>query len=215
MLDLPGHSVIDKQTVVGGCVRLPLAVEIDRLVREYQALPASFWGTTSGRVGVHNAAEAVFLRGYAPAEGDKPIVDRPALDHLPYVRQLIEAVVPAPPLRCLFAKLPAGGSIAPHIDRAPYFSKTLRIHIPVESHESAWMMSSDKFYRMQPGEVWVLNNSDLHAVWNADATRSRTHMICDFLPTPELLALIAQGEKELASREPPSSLPWSAPRVLA
>jgi hypothetical protein len=204
MLDLPGYTVIDKDRIVGGCIKLPLEIDVDRLTEEYRALPESIWGSSGGRVGVHRAAEAVFLRGYAPAEGEKPIADRPALDSLPYVRYLIEQAIPATAFRCLLAKLPAGGRIEPHIDRAPYFSKTLRIHIPVETHEHAWMMCANQTYRMQTGETWVINNCAMHAVWNADTTRSRTHLICDFAPSEELLSLIARGDRHLSVVAPAS-----------
>jgi len=197
MLDVPGHAVIDKTTLVGGCLRLPLQVDAARLAAEVDALPEAFWGSRGGRVGVHQPAEAVFLRGYAPAEGDRPVEDRPALAHLPYVNDIITRLIPAPPLRCLLARLPGGAVIAPHIDRAPYFFKTLRLHVPVATHERAWMLSRGRVYLMRPGEVWVLNNSDIHGVWNADAALARTHLICDFLPTPELLALLARGERDL------------------
>jgi hypothetical protein len=198
MLDLPGYPLLDKRQLIGGCIRLAVAIDTERLQREFQALPASVWGTTGGRVGVHNPAEAVFLRGYAPAEGEKPIEDRPALDFFPYARYLIEHAIPATAFRCLLAKLPAGANIAPHIDRAPYFSKTLRVHIPIETHENAWMMCDERDYQMQAGEVWVINNSTVHAVWNSDTTRSRTHMICDFVPSEKLTELIEHGERNLA-----------------
>jgi hypothetical protein len=200
MLDLPGHPVIDKATLVGGCVRLPLRVDDERLASEVAALPASLWGTRGGRVGVHRAAEAVFLRGHAPAEGALPIEDREPLALLPYVREIIERLIPAPAQRCLLARLPGGATIAPHIDRAPYFAKTLRLHFPVETHDQVWMVAGPLCYSMQPGEAWVLNNSAPHAVWNADPQRSRTHMICDFLPTPALLRLLAAGERDLGRR---------------
>lgn len=197
MLDLPGQPVLDKLALVGGCLRLQLRIDDERLRAEIARLPASIWGTTGGRVGVHRDAEALFLRGYAPAEGDKPIVDREALALLPYARHIIETLIPAPAQRCLLARLRAGTTIAPHIDRAPYFAKTLRLHFPVESHDFAWMVSGPQCYLMKPGEVWVLNNSAPHAVWNAHATQSRTHMICDFLPTLQLLELLAAGERQL------------------
>ena len=47
-----------------------------------------------------------------------------------------------------------------------------------------------------------LNNCTLHAVWNADATRPRTHLICDFVPTPGLLDLLARGERGLGRLVP-------------
>jgi hypothetical protein len=201
MLDIPGQAVLDKEALVGGCLRLPLAVDAEQLRREVEALPASYWGSRGGRVGVHRPAEAVFLRGYAPAEGDRPVEDRPALQHLPYVREIIGSLIPAPPLRCLLARLPPGAVVGLHVDRAPYFYKTLRIHVPVETHEVAWMLASGRVYLMRAGEVWVLNNSAVHGVWNAHATLARTHLICDFLPTPALLALLARGERGLGRED--------------
>jgi len=219
MLDLPGHPLLDKHTLVGGCLRLPLQVDGARLRAEVDALPTSMWGTTGGRVGVHSAAEALFLRGYAPAEGPRPIEDRPPLGLLPYARTIIEQSIPAPPLRCLLAKLPALAVIPPHIDRAPYFAKSLRIHVPVETHDQSFMLCAGQGYVMQPGEVWALNNCAEHAVWNAHPTLSRTHMICDFLATPALLALLAGGERDLGRRMPEVERhvrsPAARPHVMA
>src|SRR5262245_9879122 len=98
MLDFPGQAVLDKAALIGTCARLPLDIDAARLSREIQALPSSFWGSTGGRVGVHRAADAVFLRGHAPAEGDLPITDRPALELLPYARELITELLAAPAL---------------------------------------------------------------------------------------------------------------------
>jgi hypothetical protein len=195
MLDLPGHSVIDKAALIGGCARLRLTVDAERLQAEVAALPCDVWGS-AGRVGVHTVAQSVFLRGFAPAEGEKPIEDRPALTQLPYVREVL-ALVPATPLRCLLARLPPGAVISPHMDLPPYFSKSLRLHVPVQTHPHAYMLCAGQCYVMRAGEVWVLNNSTTHAVWNADSVQSRTHLICDFLPSPELRELISNADRTL------------------
>jgi hypothetical protein len=197
VLDLPGHPIIDKQAIVGGCVRLPLRVDEKRLLAEVTALPTALWGTTAGRVGVHSAAEALFLRGFAPAEGKNPIEDRPALERLPYIRSFVEEMIPAQPLRALLARLPAGAKIPPHVDQPPYFSKSLRIHVPVETNDEVLMFAQGKPYYMRPGEVWALNNSGPHAVWNRNPMLSRTHLICDFLPSAELIDLIQRGDRDL------------------
>jgi hypothetical protein len=202
MLDLPGHPILDKHTLVGACVRLPIQVDGERLRAEVAALPISMWGTTGGRLGVHSAAEALFLRGYAPAEGHKPIEDRPPLALLPSALEIIERLIPAAPLRCLLARLPPLAVIPPHIDRAPYFSKSLRIHVPVETHEQSFMLCAGSGYVMRLGEVWALNNCAEHAVWNAHATLARTHLICDFLPSAALLELLAEGERDLGHAMP-------------
>lgn len=103
-------------------MRLPLKIDAHKLRGEITALPDSLWGSTGGRVGVHKVSEALFLRGFAPAEGDKPIADRPALNLMPYLRFIIEQVLPAVPLRCLLARLPAGGvHSAPRRSRALFF----------------------------------------------------------------------------------------------
>jgi Aspartyl/Asparaginyl beta-hydroxylase len=197
MLALTGHPLLDKTALIGGCARLPLRCDAARLRAEVEAMPLSQWGTRGGRVGVHLAAQAVFLRGHAPAEGNLPIEDREALQFVPYVGEIITGLIPASPLRCLLAKLPGGAVIAPHIDQADYFGKTIRIHIPVITHAQAWMYCAGSSYRMAAGEIWALNNSDMHAVWNASADAPRTHLICDFLPSPELLDLLARAERDL------------------
>jgi hypothetical protein len=200
MLDLPDHPVLDKARLIGTCTRLPVQIDAARLRAEVAALPATCWGTTAGRVGVHRAADAIFLRGHAPADGDLPVGDRPVLALLPYARRIITEVLGREPLRCLLARLPPGASIAPHVDRAPYFWKTLRLHVPVETHDEAWMVCDEQSFQMKPGEAWALNNCTLHAVWNAHASLPRTHLICDFVPTPDLLDLLSRGERGLGRR---------------
>lgn len=201
MLDLPDQPVLDKGHLLGACLRLPVGVDAPRLAAEIAALGPSIWGTTDGRVGVHMAAEALFLRGHAPAEGNLPIDDRPVLDRLPGVREAL-GLLAAPPQRCLLARLPAGRSIAPHIDRAPYFAKTVRIHVPITTSDRVFMYCAGFSYRMGAGEIWALNNSAVHGVWNADPALSRTHLICDFLVTPDLLDLLARGNRALGEDDP-------------
>jgi hypothetical protein len=205
MLELPGQPYLDKAALIGGCIRLPLEFDAARLAAEVESLPSAFWGTTGGRVGVHSAAEGIFLRGYAPAEGNLPIEDRPGLAELPYAKEIIQQRIPAPPMRCLLARLKGGARVATHIDRAPYFAQTIRLHIAVTSHERAYMFCAGQCYVMRPGELWALNNTAPHGVWNADSTRERTHLICDFLPTTELGSLLAAGARDLGT-SPPTDL---------
>jgi hypothetical protein len=198
MFAAPESVLPDKSALIGGCARLPLRVDAAQLRAQVEALPESMWETRGGRLGPHDAARAIFLRGYAPAEGrHKPIENREALALVPYARTIITQLLPAPAQRCLLALLPAGAIVPPHADHGPYFLKTIRIHVPVITHDLAWMYCDGHVYRMQPGEVWALNNSAIHAVWNADATLARTHLICDFLPSAELQDLLARAEREL------------------
>jgi hypothetical protein len=200
VLDLPEQPTLDKLGLIGTCSRLRLQVDAARLQAEVEALPESSWSGTGGRVGVHRAAQAIFLRGYAPAEGNKPIEDRAPLALMPYIAELITRRIPALPQRCLLARLPAGARVTGHIDLAPYFAKTIRIHVPVVTNDSAWMYCGGLAFRMRPGEVWALNNSATHGVWNAHPTDARTHLICDFLSSAELLEQLSQAERGLGAR---------------
>lgn len=198
MLPLPEQPVLDKAALIGRCARLPLQCDVARLRAEIDALPESMWETRAGRTGPHDAARAIFLRGYAPAEGrHKPIEDREALALVPYAREIITQLLPAPAQRCLLARLPAGAIVPPHGDDGPYFRRTIRIHVPVFTHDRMWMYCDGHVYLMRPGEIWALNNSAEHAVWNASDVQARTHLICDFLLTPPLGDLLARAERDL------------------
>lgn len=215
MRDIPGEPALDKHALVGGCLRLPWPIDAVRLAAEVNALPATAWDIRGGAdrypaAGVHRAAESVFLRGHTPAEGELPIEDRPILDELPYVRQLIEREIGSRPQRSLLARLPPGASVALHVDRGPYFAKTLRVHVPVESHDRAWMICAGLAYYMKPGEAWALNNVAVHGVWNAHPSLSRTHLICDFLPDGTLLDLLARGERGLGRPMPEADAHFAA-----
>lgn len=212
MLDLPGLPLLDKLSLIGTCLKLPVVIQASRLRAEVAALPPTLWGSTGGRVGVHAAAEALFLRGYAPAEGERPIHERPPLSLLPYVRQIIEQLIPAPVQRCLLARLPAGSTIAPHIDRAAYFAKTVRLHVPVATHEWAWMLAGAEIFKMREGELWALNNGGSHGVWNAHPSLARTHLIWDVVPTPALLSLLQRGERHGALAAPEVEEHFAKPR---
>jgi hypothetical protein len=202
MLDLPGRPELDKATLIGGCARLRFPIDVQRLTTEVAALPPEDWDGNRGSRGVHRAAQALFLRGFAPTRGELPIEDQPALGQLPYIRWLIEVALGPGAQRCLLARLPPGAVIAPHQDTAPYFAKTIRVHIPVATHESVWMVSDGHSYQMRVGEVWALDNSCAHAVWNEHETLSRVHLICDFVPSRQLLELLRDSDRNLGQVRP-------------
>lgn len=213
MFELKGSSVIDKHALIGTCVRLPITVDAGRLRAEVEALPASAWGSARGRADPQLQADALFLRGYAPAAGDLPIGDRPVLAYLPYARELIHELIDERALRCLIARLPPRAWIAPHVDQGAYFAKTVRLHLPVSSHERAFMFCDGASFVMRPGEVWAINNSAPHGAWNAHDSLPRTHLVCDFAPSVRLLDLLRAGERGLGRAEPEVDAFLAAPQA--
>ena len=191
-----------KEELIGGCARLSFKLNAKKLAEEVEGLDSAYWGTTSGRVGVHTQADSIFLRGHAPAERKKTIGDREVMQRLPYIREIINELVPAPPLLCLIASLMPGGSVSVHTDKADYFTQSIRLHFPVVTNPLAKMYCNGYTYHMQPGEVWALNNSADHGVLNNHASESRIHIIADFRPTPELLSLLTNSDKTLGKVDP-------------
>jgi len=127
---------------------------------------------------------------------------------LPFTRLLIQTVIPAQPMRCLLARLKPASEVDAHTDNGEYFLKYIRIHFPITTNPKVFMYCGNKAYHMKPGEIWALNNSGaLHAVMNFDEQAHRTHMICDYEPTPELLEILAFSNKNLGVPTPsqPSS----------
>ena len=201
MTKLSTNSRLDKTSLIGSCLKLPVIFEIEKLLSEFHSIPSAMWGSRGGRVGVHVNTEAVFLRGYAPAEGNLPIEDRPILDSLPYVRWLIYELFNALPQRCLFAKLRADSEIRPHIDQGEYFENTIRIHVPVVTNSDAVMMADGFSFHMRAGEAWALNNNTIHGVFNRHLSEARTHLICDYLPSDELRKILFSGRLSLNSSD--------------
>ena len=207
---LDDYGPVDKHTLVGGCSRLDMQVDAERLAAEFETIPDDAWGSRAGRVNLHQKANAIFLRGYARAEGFKPVEDRSILASLPYMRELINEKIGTKPLRCLLARLGPGDWIRQHVDYGPYFDKTVRIHVPVMTNDHVDMYVHEHCYHMRVGEVWAINNLARHAVYNGDESIYRTHIICDFLPEPDILERVARADTNLGTPLP-NGIPPSDP----
>lgn len=193
---------IDKDALIGTCVRLPISIDLERLRQEVTNIPPEQWG--EHRADVHQQVSAIFLKGYAP---EKRMADdvRPILEQLPYIQEIIYDLIPGEPAKCLLADLRQQGAIAMHRDGHiydpndlyfhDYFSSTMRIHIPITTNEQVLFFCNGRFFNMPAGEVWTINNLSDHAVINAHPTLSRIHMIVDMHPDQVLMELVKNGER--------------------
>ena len=84
-------------------------------------------------------------------------------------------------VRALFAKLKAGGFIAPHIDRVPSLLNCHRVHLPIISNEDVWFCVGGESVNMQVGELMEINNGTIHSVENK-SDEDRIHLIIDWVP---------------------------------
>ena len=188
--------VIDKDTLIGSCVRLPGQFDVDRMRTEIHSIPEELWGEY--RAEEQQQAIAVFLKGYPPIQF-KPDEERPILAELPYLREIIFEQLPGTPRKCLVARLPAGATIPVHIDSGKdmedYFTGTLRLHIPVWTNPDVSFYIEPKFYAMNEGELWVINNRVAHGVANDHPDAERVHLIVDVDPDEDTFELIRAGQR--------------------
>jgi len=80
--------------------------------------------------------------------------------------------------RILLVNLPAGAEINMHTDGGKTLMKCDRIHIPIITNEKAVMQVQSDVRHYAAGEVFEINNSDLHAARN-EGDEDRIHIILD------------------------------------
>lgn len=84
-------------------------------------------------------------------------------------------------VRVLFAKLKAGGTIAPHIDRVPSLLNCHRVHLPITSNKDIWFCVGGESVNLPVGELTEINNATVHSVEN-NSDEDRIHLIIDWVP---------------------------------
>jgi len=80
------------------------------------------------------------------------------------------------PLRTRFMKIEAGGEVPEHYDFG--WHDKIRMHIPIYTHESVIFNCGIESRHMEAGEIWLIDNDDLHSVKNP-SNRDRIHLVID------------------------------------
>ena len=114
--------------------------------------------------------------------------------------------------RVHLSKMPAGKSLPIHRDGYgvqgdrkrgfAIFNDTIRFHIPVETHDDAFIYCGGDFYHMGKNEAWLMNNFNPHSAVNLSDTKDRYHIIFDVVPNKATLDLIAAGNSDLGQKKP-------------
>ncbi len=84
-------------------------------------------------------------------------------------------------VRALFARLRAGGAIAPHVDRVPSLLNCHRVHLPITSNRDVWFSVGGESINMRVGDLTEINNATVHTVENK-SDEDRIHLIIDWVP---------------------------------
>ena len=89
-------------------------------------------------------------------------------------------------LRVLIARLNAHSQIKPHVDKGYSLINCNRVHIPLFTNDKVQFSVGGESRTLKEGEVWEINNADVHAVTNASDS-PRIHLIIDWTPRETLL----------------------------
>ena len=88
--------------------------------------------------------------------------------------------------KAMFALLPDGGKIPPHVDRGVGLLTIRRCHLVVIAETGVDFMVGEVNNYFAPGTLFELNNTRVHSVIN-NSGAARVHLIVDILPLPETL----------------------------
>ncbi|MDQ0791662.1 aspartyl/asparaginyl beta-hydroxylase domain-containing protein [Streptomyces sp. B1I3] len=150
--------------------------------------------------------------GSGPAPQLEPFLPTPALDHAPYIAELLTGLE-VPKLMVRLLTLPPGADIGEHNDAGcnPQFG-SVRLHVPIQTHPDVVMVVDGERMRWQPGELWWGDFSKRHWLRN-DSEVTRVHLVIDVLVNdfvlelfpPELVARWREEGTGISMYRPPLS----------
>jgi hypothetical protein len=199
-LDPPPENGVLRHLGIDQCVRLPLRVDAARIATELALLPPATWGRASRDPVVQASVDSFFVIGHPRGPRPLPHEDREPLARLPYLRHVLRDLVPAQPTRAIVARLAPHGLIPLHTDTARFFRHTVRLSFQVSADRVQSLHCDDVTYPQEAGEVWAISNLVPHGVHNT-GDRARINVLADYLPSPELVALLERGERGLGVRD--------------
>lgn len=197
-------------------LRLPVPIDVERLLEEYRAIPRETW--TSTHWDVHGSSNMVLLRGGTKGTPDdftaEESADHEVLGRLPYLSALLGDESPFGRVRYAFIlQMKPLGVARPHEDSDPAWFEPFRIHVPITTNDGAFLLSEGRGKHLCVGETWTFDNQATHAVVNGDSVRA--HLVFDADRTPSLRRLLDAAEVDPGTMEPDrwraASLPDARP----
>ncbi|HVK80295.1 MAG TPA: aspartyl/asparaginyl beta-hydroxylase domain-containing protein [Verrucomicrobiae bacterium] len=176
-------------------LKLPVAVDREKLLAEYNAIPESAWGASHWDV--HCSIDMILLRGGKKGSADDFVTDdvanSPLLAQMPYIASILAPDGPFGGAHYAFIfRTKPNGITRQHMDDREEWTRTVRIHVPIITNPGAVLLAEGRSKHLEVGEVWTFDNQQIHSVMNGDSTR--VHMIFDVNPNPKFAALMRAAE---------------------
>ena len=187
-------------------LRLPLAFDPVRLVRDLESLAGTEWTDHFVKQNYAGNWSAMPLRAKAGARHPIMMIasdptataseDTPHLRHCPYFREVLGRFrCPLGSVRLM--RLGPGSRIHEHSDLDLGFEDgAVRLHLPIVTNSGVSFFLNRSPLDMQPGTAWYLRLSDPHSAAN-DGDSDRVHMVIDAIAddwVKELLVAAMQGQ---------------------
>lgn len=186
-------------------LRLPVDIDVGRLIKDYQSIPPDAWASTHWDT--HCSSNMVLLRGGNQGTEEDfygtDQIDHAVLSYLPYISWLIGKFGPFGGADYAFIlRMKPLGVSRPHTDDEKAWFGPFRVHIPIITNDKAYLLSEGRAKHLAVGETWTFDNQAQHAVTNGDAVR--THLIFDVPRGPKLLDLLERAEFDPGQADPSS-----------
>jgi hypothetical protein len=161
------------------------AFDVQRLEEDLRAVDELEWKRQPGPYhgGEWTGVSLWAARGNAervtgPRPGLFPYRPTPVLDRTPYIREVLDGFrCPKQVVRLL--ALPPGGRIEEHVDgRTDFDCGSIRLHLPIVTHEDVVFTVGGVRQRWSPGELWWADFALPHSVFNESPIR-RVHLVID------------------------------------
>lgn len=213
---MPSAAVIDRREAAGqppedilhACkkrsfLKLPVNIDVARLLAEFENIPASAWGVSHWDV--HCSIDVLLLRGGnkgTAADFLTPDVsNNPVLGQLPYIKSLLAPEGPfGGAVYAFIFRTKPNGMTRVHDDGNEVWRRTVRIHVPIVTNPGAFLIAEGMAKHLDVGEVWTFDNQSQHSVINGDTVR--VHMIFDVNPNPALAALMKAATFDTGKHDP-------------
>jgi len=175
-------------------IRLPLAVDAERLRAEVEAIPEDAWRPhPQGHPG--NSALPLIARGGDPDDDGVAgtMLPTPHLGRTPYMRQVLTALG-ATIGRSRLMRLDGNAEATMHVDTNYYWADRVRVHIPIVTDPAIEFLCAERSLHMAPGEVWIFDAWRRHNVLNPTGER-RIHLVADTVGSAAFWDLVAAGQR--------------------
>lgn len=162
-------------------------VDISEIKKKVVALSSRVWAEQNeakpNKFGVLDKAEHIVFRFINSFKDHRSYSDRILWeDWKEVIEPLLEVTTKmygynrAKYPRIMLAKLPAGESIKPHIDRSQAAQFPHKVHIPLVTNNETFFILDGEKIRMKLGTVYEVNNRKNHSVIN-NGIGDRIHLI--------------------------------------